>query len=106
VLRYPPFTRLVLVRLDGVDRNQVSDQAHALTRELRRVSGHFQDVGVMGPAQAAMAKLVGRWRWQIVMRGKNIGPFRRFLRAARPVLEGAGKKGVRVSWDVDPRSLM
>ncbi len=106
VLRYPPFTRLVLVRLDGVDRQAVTDVSHSLSRELRRAAGHFRDVGVLGPAQAAMAKLVGRWRWQIVLRGLDLGAFRRFLRAVRPTLEGAGKKGVRVSWDVDPRSLL
>ena len=105
-LRYPPFSRLCLVRLDGVDRPQVNRAANELAEHLRREAERFPAVHVLGPAQAAMAKLVGRWRLQIVLRGEDVRAFRAYLLASRPRLERASVKGVRVSWDVDPRSLM
>ncbi len=105
-LRYPPYTRMCLVRLDGVNRQAVTEISHKLSRQLREAADHFEGVGVLGPAQAAMAKLVGRWRWQIVLRGLNVGHFRRYMRAVHAPLQKASRKGVRVSWDIDPRNLM
>jgi primosomal protein N' len=50
-----------------------------------------------------MAKLVGRWRFQVILRGRNVTAFRTFLQARH-----AGWKapaGVRRIIDIDPRSL-
>jgi primosomal protein N' len=50
-----------------------------------------------------MARLVGRWRFQVVLRGRNVPAFREFLQAHH-----AGWRvpaGVRRILDVDPRSL-
>lgn len=105
-LRYPPFARLVLVRLEGVDRQQVTAQAGELARDLRALCGRFPGTDVLGPAAAALPKLVGRWRFQIVLRGTDVRPFRAFLDAARPRLEAPTRRGVRRTVDVDPRSLM
>ncbi len=105
-LRYPPFSRLVLVRFEGVDRSIALRQAEELARELRRVARQAEGVAILGPAPAALPRLVGRWRFQLVIRGEKLGPLRVYLREVRSLLERAGKKGVRVSHDVDPRHLM
>ena len=105
-LRYPPFTRLVLVRFDGVDRLAVLGVAEAIARELRARARSERSIGILGPAPAALPRLVGRWRFQVVVRGENLGALRRWLGQVRTVLEKAPKKGVRVGWDVDPRHLM
>jgi len=105
-LRYPPYTRLCLVRLDGADRRRVLDAAVKLARALRAEARGMEGVGVLGPAPAALAKLVGRWRFQILLRGSHVGWFRRFLATVRGRLEGAASRGVRVVVDVDPRHLM
>jgi primosomal protein N' (replication factor Y) len=105
-MRYPPFSRLCLVRIDGVRRKDVGDASAKLGRELRLLAKNYQAVTVLGPALAALAKLVGRWRYQVILRGQDLKPFRQFIRAAHPLLEKASRKGVRVRWDVDPRSLL
>jgi len=104
-LGYPPYTRLCLVRLDGVDRRSVVAAAEGLGRDLRAAS-RGQGLGVLGPAPAAMPRLVGRWRFQLVVRSDAAGRLQRFLDAQQPRLKAAAKKGVRVHWDVDPRHLM
>jgi len=105
-LRYPPFTRLCLIRIDGVDRAVVSAAAERLARDLRQVARHTRGLGILGPAPAALPRLVGRWRFQIVMRGEQLGAFRAFLHAEKSRILKVAKKGVRVAIDVDPRNLM
>ena len=103
-LRYPPISRLVLVRLDGVDRQGVHAAAKLLARDLR--GAVRAGVDVLGPALAAMPKLVGRWRYQIILRGAQPGPFRVWLSSVAERLSSASGAGVRVTVDVDPRDLM
>ncbi len=106
VLRYPPWARLVLVRLDGPDRKTVLGEAGKLVRALRASARDVPGVDVLGPAAAALPRLVGRWRFQVILRGLEVGPFRAWLGREAPRLLAAGGGGVRVSVDVDPRHLM
>lgn len=105
-MRYPPFTRLVLIRLDGTERALVLKTAETLGKLMRQTSRSHVGVAVMGPAPAALPRLVGRWRFQLIVRSPQVRPLRAYLEAIRPELEKAGRKGVRVSWDVDPRHIM
>jgi primosomal protein N' (replication factor Y) len=104
-MRYPPFTRLVLIRMDGVDRKVVLHAAETLGRKLRTEAKPYK-VSVLGPAPAALPRLVGRWRFQLIIRSESVRELRTFLDAVRGELVRTGKQGVRVHWDVDPRQLM
>jgi primosomal protein N' (replication factor Y) len=105
-LRYPPQARLVLIRVEGVDRPATQRATADLARGLRTEARRFAGVDVLGPAPAALPRLVGRWRFQLILRGEQIGPFRAYLQAIRDSLSNAARQGVRVAWDVDPRHLM
>ncbi|NCG17618.1 MAG: primosomal protein N' [Rhodobacterales bacterium] len=105
-MRYPPRSRLSLIRIDGVNRQLVQDASEALGRELRSQCLNFPGVSILGPAPAALPKLVGRWRYQIVIRGVEIKAWRNFLHQSQRRVMATGKKGIRVSIDVDPRHLM
>jgi primosomal protein N' (replication factor Y) len=106
VLRYPPWSRLVLVGLDGPDRAVVNGAAAALSHDLRARARAFPGVDVLGHAAAALPRLVGRWRFQIVLRGLEVRPFRAFLADVERRIGATAGKGVRVHVDVDPRQLM
>jgi primosomal protein N' (replication factor Y) len=108
VLGYPPFTRLVLIRLEGTDRSGVRDAAQDLARQLRRDRPPGRVVDVLGPAPSPLARLVGRWRFQLILRGWETGPFRRWLDEKAGLLHEIASKGrgVRVTVDVDPRSVL
>ena len=105
-LKYPPVGRLVLIRFEGAHRQATVDIARALANDLRQDARNAPGVDVLGPAPAALARLVGRWRFQLILRGMDAGVFRRFLAAWRDRLTKASGKGVRVIIDVDPRNLM
>ena len=105
LLRYPPFTRLVLVRVEGADREESRSVGALLVDELRRDS-KTHSVDIFGPVLAPLSRLVGRWRFQIVIRGHQGKALRKWLNAHRQQLRARRKRGVRISVDVDPRSLL
>jgi primosomal protein N' (replication factor Y) len=102
-LGYPPHGRLIAIRLDGADPNQVIDTAQRLALLAQAVGKRIGGVDVAGPVAAPLEKLRGRVRWQIWLRG----PRRQDVRqVARSVLTADIPSAVRVSLDVDPVSTM
>jgi primosomal protein N' (replication factor Y) len=102
-LGYPPTTRLVLVRLEGVDRTAALAAASEVARLARERAPGFPGVDVLGPTPAPLPRAVGRWRFQVFLRGRNLPTFRAFLKAVQP--EWRSAPGVRRIVDVDPRGL-
>ena len=104
ILKYPPFTRLVLLRIDGEERDKVRQQAAQLAKTLRlRKLASFD---VLGPVLAPMSMLIGRWRFQIILRGTDPKSFRDWIEQNRELLRSPLKGGCRISIDVDPRNLL
>ena len=97
-LLYPPFCRLIQVRFTGADLRQVKARAHEVARALE--GGDFQ---VLGPAPAPLFLLRGRWRWQLLLKGRSYTPMREAL---REVISRGERRGVRVEVDVDPLSMI
>jgi len=103
MLGYPPWSRLVLVRIESTDRAHARDAAQELAHVARGQARAFSGVDVLGPAPAPMARLVGRWRFQVILRGRDMGAFRAFLQAHHA--SWRVPTGVRKILDIDPRSL-
>ncbi|MDP8257776.1 MAG: primosomal protein N' [Candidatus Alcyoniella australis] len=104
---YPPFGRLALVRLSATSPIKAADYANALAeiaRVLARRSAGWIDV--LGPAPALVSKVRGRYRWQVLLRGrgtKALSPFvSQLLRRAAKSIKISG---VRIQPDVDPISM-
>ncbi len=105
LLGHPPFAALVLLRVEGAD----APAALAATRELAqalRGDAPRGPVRVQGPVSAPMARLMGRWRYQLVIRASDRGLLRRWLSQREALLRRAPGKGLRLTVDVDPRNLM
>ena len=66
-----------------------------------------RQVKILGPAPAPIERLRGRYRWQILLKGRSAGDLRRLV---RPVFEEADRRGrtagVRVAIDVDPYGML
>jgi len=91
----PPYGRLVKLTVGIVDREAAERDATAMAERLRaRARERGQDVSVLGPAPAYIAKRADRWRWNVILRGPD------------PValLDG----GLEPPWsvDVDPETLL
>jgi primosomal protein N' (replication factor Y) len=91
----PPFGRLVKLTVGIVDREAAERDATAMAERLRaRASERGQDVAVLGPAPAYIAKRADRWRWNVILRGPD------------PVALLDGGLDPPWSVDVDPETLL
>jgi primosomal protein N' (replication factor Y) len=103
---YPPFCRLMAVRIDGVDPRATAQAARQVAQavaQAARASGGT--LRIIGPAKAPYAKLRGRTRWQRLIKG----PTARSLVAAAQAVEAVAETlpgGARASVDVDPIGML
>jgi primosomal protein N' (replication factor Y) (superfamily II helicase) len=71
-LQFPPFNRLVRLEYRHYDPQKAEEAARALAeRLLEWVSRDGHRIEVMGPVPCFFSKLSGRYRWQIVLRGRD-----------------------------------
>ena len=104
-LGYPPFSRLIHLRLDGRDADRVRSAAEALGRAFRELQGEdaFRTLEVLGPIEAPISRIAGRFRWQLLLKGAKVPALRRGVRRLREERsELFAPPGVRVTVDVDP----
>jgi primosomal protein N' (replication factor Y) len=99
--RWPPFSRLALLRADSTAR----EDALAFLEEARKLADGAAGnaVRLLGPAAAAMERRAGRFRAQLLLESGSRAALQRFL---GPWLESIGAlpsaRRVRWSIDVDP----
>jgi primosomal protein N' (replication factor Y) len=107
-LGYPPFARLVNLRLDGKDAAKVERAARELGATLRRDARPLGlgDDAVLGPAPAPLARVRGRHRWQVLLRGADVRALRALARIASTRAPALRRSSVRLVIDVDPYSML
>ncbi|MEM1416594.1 MAG: primosomal protein N' [Myxococcota bacterium] len=105
-LGYPPFGRMVAVRVDAADESRARQVAEGLASVVRRLPAHRQgEMMVLGPAAAPIARLRGRYRFRFLVRGRQLRPVRQAAQAvAARIDEGLGV--ARAVVDVDPVSML
>ena len=64
-LNYPPYSRMVVLEFRGKDVKQTSDAAE---RAAARIRKSLPVLGVLGPAPAVIGRLLGKFRYQIVIK--------------------------------------
>jgi primosomal protein N' (replication factor Y) (superfamily II helicase) len=107
-LNYPPFSRLVNLRVDGPKLADVEKRAQELASQLRefqaansKLRGHIE---VLGPAPAPIEKLRNRYRWQLLLRSKQSSNLLEFAHRASELFRAS--RAVRLDIDVDPYSML
>ncbi len=107
-LNYPPFSRLVHLRLEGPLAQEVEAKAKMLGEELRercRRNPKFREmIELLGPAPAPIEKLRGRYRWQMLLKGKTSRSLLEFASQSREILPRS--RGIRLHIDVDPYNML
>jgi primosomal protein N' (replication factor Y) len=109
-LGYPPFTRMIQVRIQGRDLEKTREYVHRLAggcRRLRRNGGSHAEVDVLGPIEAPLARIADRFRWQLLLKSPSAGAARGFV---RELVFGSHAprrtRHIEVGIDVDPHFLM
>lgn len=107
-LNYPPYGRLINLKLDGPKMAQVESRAQALASDLRqlqnRTAKYREQIEILGPAPAPIEKLRNRFRWQLLLKGKQSSALLEFASQARGLLPKG--RAVRLHIDVDPYSML
>jgi len=69
---YPPYARLVRLTVAHANPRAAREEATRLHRALsHRRAEAGSDVEVIGPSPAYVARVRGRWRWHVVLRGRD-----------------------------------
>ncbi|MBL0712341.1 MAG: hypothetical protein JJV98_01460, partial [Desulfosarcina sp.] len=73
----------------------------------QRIASRYGRLNILGPVEAAMHRVAGQYRWQILVRGHSAAKLNRFV---NDLLYGDGpgydRRGVKVFIDVDPLFMM
>jgi len=110
-LGFPPFSYLISLRLQGNSRDKTEECAAGLAERLKKTVEKWpkkgREIQILGPAEAPIAKLRGKYRWQILIKAKRPLLAQRLLEVARKKSEqGFRTKGVQIILDVDPYQMM
>ena len=100
-MRYPPFSSIVNTIVRAPTFVGAMDDAEAIAGALREAGG--EELRVLGPAPAALGKLRGEYRAQILLKGTNRKRMRQALLAA---LASRADVQRRVVVDIDPLSVL
>jgi primosomal protein N' (replication factor Y) len=104
VTRWPPFTRLALIRSAA---HRQSDALEFLEIARKGAADRADEtLRILGPVDAPMARRAGRYRAQLLLQSSDRHALHALLRELRPVLEQEPMaRKVRWSIDVDPIEL-
>ena len=69
-LHYPPFGRLILLRLSGPNASVVEQTAQQLAATLEQIASNNSqpDYKILGPAPAPILRVARRYRWRILLK--------------------------------------
>ena len=105
-LKYPPFSRLIQIKLSGKDEEKTRDHALKLgdlCRSLKKNHSSWHPVEILGPIESYLPRIARYYRWQILLKSTRTAPLRRM---ARELITTHRKDihhpQVTVAFDVDP----
>ncbi|MTJ10863.1 MULTISPECIES: primosomal protein N' [unclassified Anabaena] len=98
-LNYPPYGRLILLRLSSLDPIQVQNTAQIIATFLSGKEG-FE---ILGPAPASILRVANRYRWQILLK---FAPDALPNLPDWPEVRSLAPASVSLTIDVDPINIM
>ncbi len=110
-LGYPPFSYLACLRLQGNQKQKTEDMARKMAEVMMEVIVSWpkrgKDLRVLGPVEAPLSKLKGKYRWQIFIKSKGPNLLHAFLKRVgenlKRILRGSG---VSLTVDIDPYQML
>ena len=108
---YPPFCRMINLRMSGTDESATREtalQVGAVARSMLAENPHLSaGLEILGPSQAPLSRLRGRFRFHFFLRSSKVTALLGFtgdlVRRARPLLSA---KRIGLEVDVDPIQVL
>ncbi|MCF8063594.1 MAG: primosomal protein N', partial [Deltaproteobacteria bacterium] len=108
-LAYPPFSHLARLQIQGEDKETAERTARRLGRGMEEIRREQEDSGiqVLGPVEAPIARIKGKHRWQVLVKGARVERLHRFLDRVEAFSARLTRGvGVKVIVDVDPYQML
>ncbi len=110
-LEYPPYSRMIQLKISSKDPQETENHARMLGEQCRVLKANhsidYQSVVIMGPIEASLTRIAGRYRWQILLKGLNAKALHQFINqliSQNPSV--FTRPTVQVAIDVDPLFMM
>jgi primosomal protein N' (replication factor Y) len=109
-LGYPPFSRFINIRIDATSQKRAVKTAEEVGewgRRLLRKGSYGRGIEILGPSPAPLVKIKGKYRYQMLIKGKQVNPLHRFVEElVRETKKRWPGRGISLTIDVDPISVM
>jgi primosomal protein N' (replication factor Y) len=105
-LAYPPFSRMINLQMSSLDREKGREGAGRVAEFARSRcpdAPKAARIDIIGPAEAPIARIRGRHRWQLLLFGKESRALHSLVRA---ILAGGKQGNLEIKVDVDPVNFM
>lgn len=104
-LHYPPYVRLVNLQISSANRERGRSGVEIIGRLAKSavLNNKLDDIEIMGPVEAPVSKIRGRYRWQLLLKGKNT---KAQIFVVEIIKAEAAVYGLEVKADVDPMNFM
>lgn len=104
---YPPYSFLAAVEVSSTDAVDARNTAEAIAKYMEKITDSAEGgaVRIMGPAAAAIERIRGRTRLQILIKGSSRSVINRILWAVRNRFR-TGSGDTRILIDVDPVCML
>lgn len=104
---FPPYVRLVLLRVQGKVEKNVQKSTMNLARFCRKgIKEHELNLEVLGPAPSPLDKVRDNFRWQILLKGVSSTALHDLCTAVRSVQKDILLAQCSLVVDVDPENMM
>ena len=102
--RFPPYLRMINLKISGSSEGQVQATAAQLAKLCR--DGISQDIEILGPAPAPIDRIRDRYRWQVLLKGSHSVMLHRICEKIIEKQASLTRGDIRIVIDVDPESMM
>lgn len=109
-LSYPPFSRLIRIILSFRNKDDAKRRIRNISNRIKKIkpslagNGEGPEIEVLGPAPAPVEKIRNRWRWHLVLKGRDAKQIRRTAVSIVDPLRNV--KDMKIDIDVDPVNLL
>lgn len=104
---FPPYVRLVLLRVQGKVEKRVQQSAMQVARFCRKgIQEKSLGIEVLGPAPSPLDKVRDMFRWQILLKGVSSSELHGLCSVVRMAQSDLVVAQCTVSIDVDPENMM
>ncbi|WP_299982061.1 primosomal protein N' [Desulfobacula sp.] len=109
-LLYPPFSRMIQLKISGTSFVKVkvyaANVAAVLKALLENEENHKNMIRILGPIEAPIQKISSRFRWQILVKSPSSALVNGLVKSLMDHPKITPKSGLRLIVDVDPYFLM